>query len=156
MSNVIPTGMEHLSPQEAQAECDALHFEKNRPDPIKINGRELKFPPYQYRPYPTAMYHATYGVEKPKLVGTDREQRDLEAVGWTTEPTEMESANNRYLESIADDAAHRAYDDRRLSSEAKAEFHTADAEQGEHHLLDLPAPKKRGRPAHRPTPPSGD
>lgn len=150
MSNIIPTGMEGLTWNEAQEEADRLHFEKNRPELPKINGREMRFPPYQYRPYPTAMYHETYGIERPIVVQTEAEQRDREAVGWTTEPTEMKAANTRYLESIAQQAAERAYTDRHMSEHAKQEFHAADVANGDEHLLDLPAPKKRGRPASRP------
>jgi hypothetical protein len=152
VSNIIPTGMEGLTWNEAQAEADRLHFEKNRPDPPKINGREMRFPPYQYRPFPTAMYHETYGIQQPKLVKSDAEQRDLEAQGWTTEPTEMKAANTRYLEGIAQQAAERAYVDRNMGEKAKQEFHAADVANGDEHLLDLPVPKKRGRPARSPEP----
>lgn len=151
MSNIIPTGMEGLSWNEAQQIADELHFEKNRPDPIKVNGRELKFPPYQYRPYPVAMYHETCGIQQPKLVQTEAERRDLEASGWTIEPTEMQAANTRYLDGIAQQAAERAYDDQHMSEKARSEFHAADVANGEDHLLDLPAPKKKpGRPAKSP------
>lgn len=39
-----------------QAECDELHFLYNAPTPPKVNGRPLTFPPYEYRPYPSAIY----------------------------------------------------------------------------------------------------
>jgi len=39
-----------------QEECDELHFLYNAPTPPKINGRPLTFPPYEYRPYPSAIY----------------------------------------------------------------------------------------------------
>lgn len=39
-----------------QADCDRLHFLKNRPEKPTINGLEISFPAYEYRPYPKAMY----------------------------------------------------------------------------------------------------
>lgn len=40
----------------SQAECDEMHFLMNTPEPMKVNGRPLEFPPYAYRPYPAAIY----------------------------------------------------------------------------------------------------
>lgn len=40
----------------SQADCDRLHFRKNSPQPMEIDGEPLNFPPYEYRPYPSAIY----------------------------------------------------------------------------------------------------
>lgn len=40
----------------SQAACDRLHALKNRVMPIEIDGEPMVFPPYQYRPYPAAIY----------------------------------------------------------------------------------------------------
>lgn len=39
-----------------QAECDELHFLYNAPTPPKIDGRPIVYPPYEFRPYPAALY----------------------------------------------------------------------------------------------------
>jgi hypothetical protein len=39
-----------------QADSDRLHFRKNGPVPIEINGEPMEFPKYEYRPYPAAIY----------------------------------------------------------------------------------------------------
>jgi hypothetical protein len=40
----------------SQEACDRLHALKNRPQPLEVDGEPLTFPPYQYRPYPSAIY----------------------------------------------------------------------------------------------------
>jgi hypothetical protein len=42
----------------SQQECDEMHFRENGPIPLKINGRPLEFPKYEFRPYPAALYGA--------------------------------------------------------------------------------------------------
>ena len=160
-------------------ESDYLHFLKNRPDPPTINGRPIEYPPYNYRPYPAAIYGPwtderkrsellqiarlqSLDLLKPlerekaesliptwdsRLVQTYEEHCDWLARGWADGPNLVKAAQMQYLDRIAEDAAHRAYDDRRMSEAAKQEFHAADVANGEH-LLDLPAPvkKPRGRP----------
>lgn len=39
-----------------QEECDQLHFLKNAPEKPSVNGLPIKDPPYQYRPFPAAIY----------------------------------------------------------------------------------------------------
>lgn len=176
-------------PNWTQEHSDKLHFEKNRPSPP---GGEIasvfqpKAAPYEFRPYPAAIYgpwtderkrnellqvarlhqlDLTKPLEREKAesliyewdtrtVGSDQERQHWLDRGWACEPTAVKAAQNAWLDRIALDAAHRAHDDQRLSPAAKAEFATADAAHGEHHLLDLPVPpKKRGRPKKsEPTP----
>ena len=61
-----------------QAECDRLHFLKNRPEPPTINGLELSFPPYAFRPYPQAMYGPWSDEAKLKALRTVARQRELD------------------------------------------------------------------------------
>ena len=157
-------------------EGDWLHEYKNRPDPPLVNGRPIVYPPYQYRPYPAAIYGPwtddrkrtellniarlqQLDLVKPlerekaeslipawdtRLVQNDQEAKDWHDRGWADGPDQVKAAQTRYFDKIAEDAAHRAYDDRRLSPSATAEFHAADVANGEH-LLDLPAPVKKPR-----------
>lgn len=39
-----------------QNDSDRLHFLRNRPDPPMIDGSPIEYPPYEYRPFPQAMY----------------------------------------------------------------------------------------------------
>lgn len=146
----------------AQEECDRLHFLKNTPPKPTINGMELTFPPYEYRPFPAVMYRGTAEGGRSlsaseqaeleehgrysRLVQTEAERRELLARGWAETPDGVKSAQTKLDEAVAQAAAERAYDDQRMSQKARAEFHAADVANGDDHLLDLPAPKKRGRP----------
>lgn len=131
----------------SQDECDRLHFLKNRPDPPQINGMPIEFPPYEYRPFPCAMYHADH---EPELAKDDSQKKAMLAKGWTDNPADVAKAKDDYIANVvAVDAAVRAHDDRRMSEKARAEFTAADVANGEDHLLDLPVPvlnKRRGRP----------
>src|SRR3990167_9357759 len=159
-----------------ESESDYLHFLKNRPDPITVNGRPIEYPPYQYRPYPAAIYGPwtderkrsellnlarlnTLDLTKPlerekaeslipewdsRIVETEREHQDWRAEGGAGGPGLRRRPPTARLDRVAEDAAHRAFDDRRLSEPAKAEFHAADVAHGDH-LLDLPAPVKKPR-----------
>lgn len=162
-------------------EGDWLHAQYNRPDPPKINGRPVEYPPYQYRPFPAAIYGKWTDERKreellqiartnslnlllplereaaearvPKwdsrVVENDRELKDWLAKGWAEHPDEVEKSDLARFHRLQDDAAHQAFDDRRMSEKAKAEFETADKANGDEPIGDLPVPplqKKRGRP----------
>ncbi len=75
----------------SQAECDELHFRKNGPIPLEINGRELSFPKYEYRPYPAAIYGVWSDDRKRQaLIDTAR------LYGWDlTKPLEREQAESK-------------------------------------------------------------
>jgi hypothetical protein len=163
----------------SEAECDRLHFLKNRPDVPTIDGMPLTFPQYEYRPYPAAMYgpwsddakrrellriagQLGLNLSKPlereevesklaehdsRLVGSDAERRDWAAKGWADSPEGVKAAQNAMYDAVAREAAERAYVDRNMTDKSKAEFLAADRANGEDHLVDLPAPKKKpGRP----------
>lgn len=83
-------------------------------------------------------------------VRTEREKQDWLDQGWADSPADVKAAQTRWLDRIAHAAAERAYDDRRMGEGAKAEMTAADRASDEH-LLDLPAPKKRGRPPKQTT-----
>ena len=132
-------------------ECDALHALKNRPDPPTVNGIPIKFPPYQYHPYPRAIYHAT-DPSSPRLVKDDAEERNFLSRGWADSPVTAEQAKERAEKAIATAAAERAFDDRNMSAAAKAEIAALEATTDDH-VVDVPAPKKRaGRPRKQETP----
>jgi len=126
--------------------AERLHALKNRPDPPTINGVPMTFPPYQYRPYPRAIYHAT-DPTSPRLVKDEAEERNFLSRGWADSPATAEkAAATDYDKRIAIPAAERAYVDRNMSAAAKAEVAAHEAATDEH-VVDVPAPKRRGRPA---------
>lgn len=124
-----------------QADCDALHFEKNTPPKPTINGRELKFPPYKYMRFPCAMYHAT-DKESPKLVHREEDERNLRSRGWADSPDEaLELAKQREADRAVD-AAVRAYDDLKMSDKAKAEVAQLEQETNDF-VVEVPEKKRR-------------
>jgi len=187
MSNTIPTGMEGLNWQQAQAAADRLHHRKNPPIQPMINGEPLTFPPYEYRPFPAAIYgpwtdetrrvalrqiagrsglNLNIQTERDaceeqlpaydsRLVHDEAERAAWLARGWAEAPGLVTAAQEAIYERISREAAERAYSDRRLSAAAQAEFHAADVANGDDHLVDLPAPKKRGRTKKQTTPHEG-
>lgn len=138
---------------------DDLHFRKNRPD-----GPDIDFPPYVFRPYPTAMYSKVDGEIVTCLVGVedtddrgnvnpqlrernDRAKAEKSANGWADHPDGIKDAQEIVRAAVRLAAAERAFDDQHLSDGARAELEAAEAE-AEDHVLDVPAPKKKpGRPA---------
>lgn len=130
--------------------CDRLHALKNRPDAPSINGVPITFPPYRYQPYPRALYHAT-DPSSPRVVKDEAEERNFLSRGWADSPVTAEQAKERAEKAIATAAAERAYTDRNMSDAAKAEV--AALEQAtDDHVVDVPAPKKRGRKPKQETP----
>ena len=87
-----------------------------------------------------------------RIVRNEREHQEWKNHGWADSPDGVKAAQEKWLDAIALQAAHRAHDDLHLSPAAKAEFAIADAANGGDHLLDLPVPKKRGRPKKVNTP----
>ena len=118
-----------------------MHFLKNRPAKPEIDGEPLVFPPYQYRPYPRAMYFM--GAE-PILVHSEREQAEREGDGWTTsaKDEDQRAAHDAYIDRTAFvPAAEQAHDHLKMSAKARAEFDAADRDNGDHPLVDLPTKK---------------
>lgn len=145
---------------DAQATSDEIHFRKNRPE-----QPDIVFPPYVYRPYPMAMYrkndegeivsilvgiedHPPNAVVNPQLrARNDREQAEKAAQGWATSPGGVKDAQEVVRAAVRQAAAERAFDDRHLGEQARAELEAAE-DASEDHVLDVPAPKKKpGRPA---------
>ncbi len=74
-----------------QEDSDRMHFRKNSPAPIEYNGEPLTFPPYEFRPYPAAIYG---------IWSTDRKRQALLDVARAygldlTKPLEREEAESR-------------------------------------------------------------
>lgn len=163
----------------SQADCDRLHFLKNTPPVPEINGAPMEFPPFEFRPFPQAMYGnwtdetkrnalrrmaVTLGLNlssqsdydtaesalpefDSRLVENEDEQRNWLSRGWANLPGEVKTMQNKLDELVFKEAAERAGRDNNMSAKAKTEFHAADVANGDFPLVDLPAPKKRGRPA---------
>lgn len=169
------------NPNWSQEDSDRLHFLKNAPEQPSINGLPMPTPPYQYRPYPAAIYgkwtddrrreelllvarqhqlnllmplereraESLIPMWDSRLVHNDRELKDWLDRGWADHPNDVEKADLARFQRLQDAAAHQAYDDRRMSEKAKAEFDVADQANGDEPIVDLPVPplnKKRGRP----------
>lgn len=129
-----------------QADCDRLHFLKNRPPVPEVNGEPLTFPPYEYRAFPCAMYHAS-DPTSPRLVLDAQEKQNFLSRGWRDTPDEAKSFATQAEADRMTDAAVRAYDDRAMSPAAQAEV-AALEKQTNDVVSEVPAPKKRGRPAN--------
>lgn len=81
-----------------------------------------------------------------RLVADDAERAIWEARGWAHSPDDVKAAQITVQEAVFQEAAERAHIDQRLSDKARAEFDAADRANGDTPLVDLPVPKKRGRP----------
>lgn len=148
-----------VSKETEQQISDDLHFRKNR-----ANGPDIDFPPYVFRPYPTAMYTREDGEIVSCLIGqddtdargtvnpqlrarNDREKAEKVAQGWADHPDGIKDAREVVRAAVRQAAAERAFDDRHLSEKANAELDAVEAD-AEDHVLDVPSPKKKpGRPA---------
>ena len=80
------------------------------------------------------------------IVRDDAELRRSLEQGWRATPQEALAYADRFQQAIADAAAERHFADQRLSELARREAAAADAATNDH-VPDVPAPKKRGRPA---------
>lgn len=91
---------------------------------------------YVFHEYPKWKYHAT---REPVLVHSAAE---AEALGteWGDSPAEAQAIKERLDELVADAAAVRAYDDRRLGEKARAELKAYEQSTGAH-VLDVPVRK---------------
>ena len=141
---IAPNPMDQMGPMTG----DELHRAKNTPVSVPD---WVKFPPYQYRPYPAALYHQTVNAAgettvKSRLVGSDEEKQEWVARGWCDSPAAVQDAENAYQERVARQAAERAFDDRRLGDGARAELDAIDDASEDHVVVVPEAPKKRGRP----------
>ena len=129
-------------------EADALHVRKNpavRPWEAAVDRGELTFPPYRYQPFPCAMYHAT-DPRSPVLVRDETEKRIRQGQGWADSPDEAKAVGIQVEADRFEDAAVRAFDDRRVSPAAQAEVAAQEAAV-EDVVSEMPAaPKRRGRP----------
>ncbi len=78
-----------------------------------------------------------------------RNERDFtlaKSLGWADSPQEAMSRLEAAQDEVSTNAAIRAYDDRRMSSEAQAESAAVEA-QSPRHLEEIPVQKRRpGRP----------
>lgn len=80
------------------------------------------------------------------IVRNGIEEQAMRRSGWRETPHAAKDVVLGVEADRAVDAAVRAFDDRRMSDAAKAEVE-AHEEATNDHVTDLPAPKKRGRPA---------
>lgn len=169
--------LQQIKTQEDFDEGARLHAEKNAP---WVNGMysHLKFPAYEYREYPKAMYRHDYGQAVRELgaaqallvsgtdlsrdlaikdaqrkvddcvcvVQTPEQERLQRGQGWGATPAEAEQIRQMREAEEATQAAHLAYEDRRLTGPALAERELAD-ELAEGHLVDVTGTlaKARGR-----------
>lgn len=104
--------------------------------------------PYVYRPYPAMMYRVT---ERNPLAFESHEaadeqaQRNMESRGWAVG---QEAAVARYdadQKNLAVLAANRAYQEQRMSPEARAEAEAYEASV-DGHVAEIPETPRRGRP----------
>jgi hypothetical protein len=110
-------------------------------------GRELDFPEYEYRAYPKMLFHAERGevvvhsaVEHARLAPPE--------AGWCDSPAAAQAFAERLALQVAEAAAVRAYDDRRLSERAQEEQRALDRNTFDD-VLDPPVPPRRPRPAKK-------
>lgn len=111
-----------------QEVCDRLHFRKNGTIPREIDGEELTFPPYQYRPYPAALYGVWSDERKrqaildtARLTGLDvkdplqREEIEAQIPKWDSREVKNDQERTDWLskgwtdDPNAIDQAHDAY-----------------------------------------------
>ncbi len=78
--------------------------------------------PYEYKPYPKALYRQTQPGQAPELreVKTEREHQQLGS-GWYESPADAKAAFEGLEADIAKAAAERSYSDTRMSAKAQAE-----------------------------------
>lgn len=109
--------------------------------------------PYVFREYPAMLYKPTRDAMgkvsfESRLANDENERADLERLGFVHggQGKALEALEAREFE-VAELAANRAFNDRKLSPEAQAEAARIDASTSQH-LAEIPeAPvKRRGRP----------
>lgn len=116
-------------------------------DPIV---RGLK--PRQYKPYPARMYRMTQKNPwkwEAETASDENAQRNLESRGFVAGGLGAAAlAFDASMQNLALAAAHRNYEDRNMSEQAKAESNEAEQASSKH-LGEIPRTpiKKRGRPA---------
>lgn len=103
---------------------------------------------YEYRD-DRAFQHAEEAARRftekcQRIVKDEREYTRAMEEGWRESPQEAIAFCNERENAISREVAHRNYDDRNLSEQAKAEITAAELEAGEP-LPEIPA-KRRGRP----------
>lgn len=79
------------------------------------------------------------------IVKSEQEEREALGRGWRLSPADALARFEEKERSIANAAAHRAYEDRNMSDAAKAEAAAADAAT-EEHLPEVPVKRGPGRP----------
>jgi hypothetical protein len=100
------------------------------PDPVRV--------PYVYREFPKWKHHAR---EASVLIYSDVEEQAL-GTEWADSPAEAVAVKARLDELVANAAAERAYDDRRLGEKAQAELTAFEQSTGAH-VLDVPVKPER-------------
>ena len=109
--------------------------------------------PWVFKEYPQAMYKVTERnpVELEFQVADDETQkRNLESRGFVTGgPAKAVEAYDAAQKSFAEQAANRAYMERRMSPEAQAEAQAYEASVDGHvaEIPEMPIRRKPGRPA---------
>jgi hypothetical protein len=111
--------------------------------------------PFEYHEYPARMYRPSRDTATGRVsyeaqnAGTDTERESLERQGYVYggQGEALKALEAREFE-IAELAASRAYTDRKMSPEARAEADRADRSTSQH-LAEIPVTptKRRGRPA---------
>lgn len=88
MSNINPDTT--FGVPYTEEDSRALHFLKNTPPIPEINGRPMTFPPYQYRPFPAAIYRTWTDSRKRDELITVARMHALDL----TRPLEREKAES--------------------------------------------------------------
>lgn len=78
-----------------------------------------------------------------KTVHTEEQYAEARGAGWCDSPMAAVAAKEQADRGIAQSAAESNYDDRNIGEKAKAEREAIDDEH-DGHLVEIPAPKKRG------------
>jgi hypothetical protein len=115
--------------------------------------------PYAHQPFPRMVYRAMRTDDGSVVVThpepavasqcqlTVKDQAELQRAlesGWREHPDEAKALLESRRRKVADEAAHRAWDDRNMSDAAKAEAAQAEAAAGIDHVPEVKA-KRRGR-----------
>jgi septal ring factor EnvC (AmiA/AmiB activator) len=115
-------------------------------DPRYWEGR------YVYEPYPKVLFKASVGAYQDgdlaqKRVENQQQHDDLNKreSGWKESPDEARAYLDALEREMSTAAAESAHADRNMSASAQRERRAAE-ESTDGFVVDVPAPKKRGRP----------
>jgi hypothetical protein len=120
---------------------------------LTVHDREYWEGPYRYEPFPKVLFRAT-GPEKQDLEERIvKSESEMEQLGraWKEDPDSARAFLRGLDDDVARAAAETHHANQRMSERAREEFLAADRATDDM-ITDVPAPKKRGRPAKAKTP----